>query len=76
MVKLIWITVLTLQPGKAFHCGACVCAHSRMQSCVTLAIAEAEFVAAVDTAQDMLFTMRVLQSTGLKVKQEAYDSPD
>ena len=40
-----------------------------MQSCVTLSVTEAEFVAGVDTAQDMLFAMRVLESMGLKVQK-------
>ena len=59
----------SISGGSTFLCGACVCARSRMQSCVTLSVTEAEFVAAVDTAQDMLFTMRVLESMGLKVKK-------
>ena len=40
-----------------------------MQSCVTLSVTEAELVAAVDAAQDMLFAMRVLESMGLQVKK-------
>ena len=55
--------------GSTFLNGACVAARSRMQGCVTLSVTEAEFVAGVDTAQDMLFTMRVLESMGLKVKK-------
>jgi hypothetical protein len=42
---------------------------SRMQRCVTLSVTEAELVAATECAQDMLFTMRVLESMGLKVKK-------
>ena len=51
-----------------FLCGAVVSMKSRMQKCVTLSVTEAEFVAAVDCVQDMLFTMRVVESMGLKVK--------
>ena len=47
----------------------CISARSRMQSCVTLSVTEAELVAAVDAAQDMLFAMRVLESMGFKVKK-------
>ena len=49
--------------------GAVVTAKSKMQKCVTLSVTEAEFVAAVECAQDMMFTMRVLESIGLKVKK-------
>jgi hypothetical protein len=38
-----------------------------MQKCVTLSVTEAEFVSACETAQDMLFAMRILESMGLKV---------
>ena len=40
-----------------------------MQSCVTLSVTEAELVAATECAQDMLFTMRLLELMGLKVKK-------
>ena len=52
-----------------FLCGAPVVCRSRMQKCVTLSVTEAEYVAGVECAQDMLFTMRVLESMGLKVKK-------
>jgi hypothetical protein len=42
---------------------------SRMQKCVTLSVTEAEFVSACETAQDMLFAMRVLESMGLNVNK-------
>jgi hypothetical protein len=40
-----------------------------MQDCVTLSVTEAELVAATTCAQDMLFSMRVLESMSLKVKK-------
>ena len=55
--------------GSTFLQDVCICARSRMQSCVTLSVTEAEFVAAVEVAQDMLFAMRVLESMGLKVEK-------
>jgi hypothetical protein len=42
---------------------------SEMQSCVTLSVKEAELVSATACVQEMLFTMRVLESIGLKVKK-------
>jgi hypothetical protein len=42
---------------------------SRMQNFVTLSVTEAESMAAVECAQDMLFTMHVLESMGLKVRK-------
>ena len=53
---------------STFLCGAVVSMKSRMQRCVTLSVTEAEFVAAVDCAQDMLYTMRVVESLGLRVE--------
>ena len=41
---------------------------SKMQQCVTLSLTEAEYVGASQTAQQMLFTQRILESLGLKVK--------
>jgi hypothetical protein len=43
-------------------------AFSRMQKCVTLSVTEAEYFAAVEVVQNMLFAWRVLQSIGLQVK--------
>jgi hypothetical protein len=43
-------------------------AFSRMQKCVTLSVTEAEYVAAVEVVQNMLFAWRVLQSIGVQVK--------
>jgi hypothetical protein len=40
-----------------------------MQKSVTLLVTEAELVAATQCAQDMLFTIRVVESMGLKVKK-------
>ena len=42
---------------------------SRMQKCVTLSVTEAEVMAAVECAQDMLFAANLLESLGLKVKK-------
>jgi hypothetical protein len=39
-----------------------------MQKCVTLSVTVAEYVAAVEVVQNMLFAWRVLQSIGLQVK--------
>jgi hypothetical protein len=49
--------------------GAPVIEKSKMQSCVTLSVSEAEYVAAGECVQDMMFTMRPLESVGLKVKK-------
>jgi hypothetical protein len=54
--------------GTVFLCGAVISAFSRIQKCVTLSVTEAEFVAAVEVVQQMLFSWRVLSSIGLKVK--------
>jgi hypothetical protein len=48
--------------------GAIVTTKSKMQTCVTLSTTESEFVSMTECAQDMLFTMRVLQSMELAVK--------
>ena len=40
-----------------------------MQKCVTLSVTEAEVMAAVECAQDMLFVANLLESLGLKVKK-------
>jgi hypothetical protein len=40
-----------------------------MQDCVTLSVTEAEAVAGIGCAQDMLFAMHVLKSMGLKVEK-------
>jgi len=42
---------------------------SRMQGCVTLDVTSAELVSGTQCAQDMLFSMRVLESMSLKVKK-------
>ena len=42
---------------------------SKMQSCVTLLVTEAELVSTTQCAQDMLYVMRMLESMGLKVKK-------
>jgi hypothetical protein len=48
--------------------GSVITTKSKMQNCVTLSTTESEFVSMTECAQDMLFTMRVLQSLELKVK--------
>ena len=48
--------------------GSVITTKSKMQTCVTLSTTESEFVSMTECAQDMLFTMRVLQSLELKVK--------
>ena len=40
-----------------------------MQGSVTLSVTEAELVAGTECAQDMMYTMRLLESIGLKVKK-------
>jgi hypothetical protein len=54
--------------GTVFLNGAVIHAFSRMQRCVALSVTEAEFVAAVEVVQNMLFSWRVIESIGLKVK--------
>jgi hypothetical protein len=54
--------------GTVFLCGAVIFAFFRMQKCVTLSVTEAEYVAAMEVVQNMLFTWRVLQSMGLTVE--------
>jgi hypothetical protein len=54
--------------GTVFLAGSVICAFSRMQKCVTLSAKEAEFVAAVEVIQNMLFSWRVMASMGLKVE--------
>jgi hypothetical protein len=54
--------------GTVFLAGSVICAFSRMQRCVTLSVTEAEFVAAVEVIQNMLFSWRVLASLGLVVE--------
>ena len=39
-----------------------------MQNCTTLSVTEAEVVAGVECAQQMLFEKNVIESMGLKVK--------
>jgi hypothetical protein len=48
--------------------GAAVSTKSKMQQHVTLSVTEAELAAGVECAQDMIFTMRLIESIGLKVK--------
>ena len=42
---------------------------SNTQQLVALSITEAEFIAGIECAQDMLFAMRVIEGLGLKVKK-------
>lgn len=42
---------------------------SKMQDCMTLSVMEAELVAAMACAHDMLFLMRLLESIRLKVQK-------
>jgi hypothetical protein len=49
--------------------GSPVVMRSGSQKSVTLSVTEAELAAAVQTAQDMLFVMRILESVGLKVQK-------
>ena len=49
--------------------GAPVLVRSSMQKFVALSVTEAEAVSAVSFAQDMLYTMRVIESIGLKVEK-------
>ena len=48
--------------------GAYVDWKSKMQQCITLNSTEVEYVGASQTAQQMLFAQRILESLGLKVK--------
>ena len=49
--------------------GSPVVMRSSTQKSVTLSVTEAEQAAAVQTAQDMLFVMRIIESLGLKVQK-------
>jgi hypothetical protein len=42
---------------------------SKMRQYVDLSVTESELGGATETAQDMLFTMRILESMGLRVKK-------
>lgn len=53
---------------STFLCGAPISFKSKMQTTTTLSVTEAELVAAVSCAQDLLFEKRVLESIGLKVR--------
>jgi hypothetical protein len=55
--------------GTVFLSDTVIFAFSRMQKCVTLSVTEAEFVAAVEVVQNMLFACRVLESIGLHVQK-------
>jgi hypothetical protein len=56
---------------STFLCGWPFTTKSGMQGCVTLDVTSAELVSGTQCAQDMLFTMRVIESMGLKVKKPA-----
>jgi hypothetical protein len=51
-----------------FLCGAPISMKSKMQATTTLSVTEAELVAAVSCAQDLMFEKRVLESIGLQVE--------
>jgi hypothetical protein len=51
-----------------FLCGAVITMRSKMMPMVALSVTEAELFAAVMTAQDMLFIMRIVESMGLLVE--------
>jgi hypothetical protein len=53
---------------STFLCGAPISMKSKMQTTTTLSVTEAELVAAVTCAQDLLFEKRVLESIGLQVE--------
>ncbi|KAL7566369.1 hypothetical protein ACA910_011112 [Epithemia clementina (nom. ined.)] len=55
--------------SSVFLNGAAISASSRMQDSTTLSVSKSELVAGVETAQKMLFAMRVLEDMGLKVKK-------
>jgi hypothetical protein len=55
--------------SAVFFEGAPVVMRSSGQKSVTLSVTEAELAAAVQTAQDMMFVMRVIESIGLKVQK-------
>ena len=43
--------------------------HSKMQDCTVLSVTEAELVAAMACAQDMLFSMQLQESIGLTFRK-------
>ena len=63
------ITRRSVSGYATFLNGSVITTKSKMQGCVTLSVTEAEYVAATECAQDMLFNMRILESLGLKVKK-------
>ena len=58
-----------VRASNVYLCGAPVVMKSHGQKIVTLSSTEAELVAAVSCAQDMLYVMRILESIGLKVER-------
>jgi hypothetical protein len=55
--------------SAVFFEGDPVVMRSSGQKSMTLSVTEAELAAAVQTAQDMMFVMRVIESIGLKVQK-------
>ena len=49
--------------------GTSIAKRSKKQSCVTLSISEAEYVACTECVQEALFAMRVIESLNLQVKK-------
>jgi hypothetical protein len=49
--------------------GATVVVRSKMQKVVAVSVMEAELMSGTECAQDMLYTMRVVESMGPKVKK-------
>ena len=60
----------------AVLCGAAGNQTSWMQRCVALSVTDAECVGGMQCALDTLFGMRVLASTGLKVKKPMLSEMD
>ena len=62
-------TLKSVSGWAVFLNGAPILMRSKMQDCTTLSVMEVELVAAMACVQDMLFTMGLLESIGLKVQK-------
>ena len=62
-------TCKSVSGWAVFRNGAPILMSSKMQDCTTLSVTEVELVAAMACTQDMLFSMRLLESIGLKVQK-------
>ena len=62
-------TCKSVSRWAVFLNGAPISMRSKMQDCMTLLVTEVELVVAMACTQDMLFSMQLLESIGLKVRK-------